>query len=227
MEAKIMSGLFPSEEQIPESYRVNFIQQTEYLVDGELRQWRGPFQEVVSPIWIVNESDAVPKVLGSYPLLDESAVLEVLDAAVRAYDNGKGVWPTMPVAERIRHLEEFTYRMKECRQEIVTLLMWEIGKSLPDAEKEFDRTVEYIRDTIFALKELDHTSSRFQIEQGIISQIRRAPLGVALCMGPFNYPLNETLATLIPALIMGNTVICKPPKLGTLFYRPLLPLVRK
>jgi len=41
-------------------------------------------------------------------------------------------------------------------------------------------------------------------------------------MGPFNYPLNETFTTLIPALIMGNTVIFKPPRLGVLLHRPLL-----
>ncbi len=60
------------------------------------------------------------------------------------------------------------------------------------------------------------------IEQGVLAQIRRAPFGVALCMGPFNYPLNETFTTLIPALLMGNTVIFKPPTLGVLLHRPLL-----
>jgi glyceraldehyde-3-phosphate dehydrogenase (NADP+) len=104
--------------------------------------------------------------------------------------------------------------------------MWEIGKALPEAEKEFDRTVDYIRDTIDALKDLDRVSSRFVIEQGVIGQIRRAPLGVVLCMGPFNYPLNETFTTLIPALIMGNTVIFKPPKFGVLLHQPLLEAFR-
>jgi glyceraldehyde-3-phosphate dehydrogenase (NADP+) len=41
-------------------------------------------------------------------------------------------------------------------------------------------------------------------------------------MGPFNYPLNETYTTLIPALIMGNTVVVKPPKFGTLSHQPIL-----
>jgi len=104
--------------------------------------------------------------------------------------------------------------------------MWEIGKSASDSEKEFDRTVQYIRDTVDALKELDRTSSRFTIESGIIGQIRRAPLGVVLCMGPYNYPLNETFTTLIPALIMGNTVVFKPPRLGVLLHRPLLEVFR-
>jgi glyceraldehyde-3-phosphate dehydrogenase (NADP+) len=100
--------------------------------------------------------------------------------------------------------------------------MWEVGKSLQDSEKEFDRTIKYINDTLAALKDLDRISSRFTIEEGIIGQIRRAPLVVVLCMGPFNYPLNETFTTLIPALVMGNTVILKPPKHGALLYAPLL-----
>jgi glyceraldehyde-3-phosphate dehydrogenase (NADP+) len=104
--------------------------------------------------------------------------------------------------------------------------MWEIGKSLKDSEKEFDRTVDYIVDTIDALKDMDRISSRFAIEEGVIAQIRRAPLGVVLCMGPFNYPLNETFTTLIPALIMGNTVVFKPAKLGVLLLRPLLECFR-
>ncbi len=73
------------------------------------------------------------------------------------------------------------------------MLMWEIGKSLKDSEKEFDRTIDYIMDTIDALKELDRRSSRFEIKDGIIGQIRRSPLGVVLCMGPFNYPMNEKM----------------------------------
>jgi len=108
----------------------------------------------------------------------------------------------------------------------VNLIMWEIGKNLPDSEKEFDRTVDYIRATIEALRDLDNSNSRFQVVEGTIGQIRRQPLGVVLCMGPYNYPLNETFATLIPALIMGNTVVFKPPKFGMLLFYPLLEAFR-
>lgn len=202
------------------------IHQKEYLVNGLIQTWDGPVQEVLSPVMISEGRDANPFLLGSYPLLTEKESLEVLDAAERAYSNGRGEWPTMPVEERIRHMELFVFKMTDKRQEIVRLLMWEIGKTLADAQKEFDRTVEYIRDTIEALKDLDRNSSRFVMEQGIMGQIRRAPLGVVLCMGPFNYPLNETFTTLIPALIMGNVVIFKPPKLGVLLHYPLLEAFR-
>src|SRR5262249_19608263 len=62
---------------------------------------------------------------------------------------------------------------------------------------------------------------------GTIGQIRRTPLGVVLCMGPYNYPLNETFATLIPAMIMGNTVVFKPPTFGVLLFKPLLEAFQK
>jgi glyceraldehyde-3-phosphate dehydrogenase (NADP+) len=45
-------------------------------------------------------------------------------------------------------------------------------------------------------------------------------------MGPYNYPLNETFALLIPALIMGNCVILKPARFGVLLLHPLLEAFR-
>ena len=164
--------------------------------------------------------------LGSYPVGGVEEAEEALSAAVAAYDEGRGVWPTMTVAERIACMQDFTNRMVARRGEIVHLIMWEIGKTHGDSEKEFDRTVDYIRATIEALKEVDNGNSRFLIVEGTIGQIRRTPLGVVLCMGPYNYPLNETFATLIPALIMGNTMVFKPPKFGVLLFEPLLEAFR-
>ena len=81
----------------------------------------------------------------------------------------------MTVEQRIGCIRKFVMMMQEQREIIVNLLMWEIGKSRADSEKEFDRTLDYINDTIEALKQLDRTSSRFTISQHIIAQIRRHP----------------------------------------------------
>ncbi|WP_336333669.1 NADP-dependent glyceraldehyde-3-phosphate dehydrogenase [Pseudomonas putida] len=224
---RLLDSLFPSAENIPETWRLGApLEQRDYLVNGELRRWDGPLATVRSPVWLKEGNDERQVVLGSAPLLDADTALTALDAAVQAYDKGRGAWPNMRVAERIQHVETFLARMREQRQAVVKLLMWEIGKNLKDSEKEFDRTCDYIVDTIDALKDLDRHSSRFELEQGTLGQIRRVPLGVALCMGPYNYPLNETFTTLIPALIMGNTVVFKPAKFGVLLIRPLLEAFR-
>jgi len=222
-----LNSIFVEEHEIPESYRLEReLHQQEYLSNGEMLPWTGAVHTVLSPICIKTPNGLERKVIGTYPLCNEKEAMEALDAAVTAYDNGRGEWPTMSVANRIKHVENFTHRIIEKKAEVVKLLMWEIGKSYADSVKEFDRTVEYIYATIDALKDIDRQSSRFSIEQGIVAQVRRSPLGIVLCMGPFNYPLNETFTTLIPALIMGNTILFKPPKHGTLLHYPLLEAFR-
>ena len=223
-----LTNIFVSETQIPEAFRLTAeLHQGEYLCNGQMKPWNGDRHTVLSPICIQTANGLERKVIGSYPLCTQNEANEALDAAVAAYNNGRGEWPTMSVAERIACVERFTHEIIEKKDEVVKLLMWEIGKSHGDSVKEFDRTIEYIYATIDALKDIDRQSSRFEIEQGIIAQVRRSPLGVVLCMGPFNYPLNETFTTLIPALIMGNTILFKPPKHGTLLHYPLLEAFKK
>ena len=206
---------------IPEAFRItSLIDQTTYLVSGELKSWKGETAEVYSTI--SSTEDYKPTLLGKIPQLGKVEALEALDSACDAYNKGQGQWPTMKVVDRIACMENFVTQMKTKRAEIVKLLMWEIGKNLPDSEKEFDRTVDYIYDTIEEYKQLDRRNAKFEKQEGVYAHIRRGPLGVVLCLGPYNYPLNETFALLIPALIMGNTVIFKPAKHGVLLISPLL-----
>lgn len=225
---KELEKMFVAENEIPAQYALAAeLHQRAYLVNGEMRAWNGKVHEVYSPICVRTENGLQRKLIGTYPVCTEKEAFEALDAAVAAYDNGRGQWPTMSVANRIQCVEKFIGKMREQKEAVVKLIMWEIGKSYTDSVKEFDRTVEYIYATIDALKDVDRDSSRFTIEQGIAAQIRRSPLGVVLCMGPFNYPLNETFTTLIPAIIMGNTLLFKPPKHGTLLHYPLLNAFRE
>lgn len=206
---------------IPETRQIKeVIHQKQYLIAGELRHWEGETTEVHSTISSTEEY--APTLLGSIPTMGEKEALEALDAACNAYDKGQGLWPTMKIKDRIACMENFVKQMETKREEVVKLLMWEIGKSEPDSYKEFDRTVEYIYDTIEEYKQLDRGAAKFHKHDGVYAHIRRGPLGVVLCLGPYNYPLNETFALLIPAIIMGNTTIFKPAKHGVLLITPLL-----
>ena len=149
---KNLKNIFPKESEIPSEFKVGkeFIQK-QYLIDGEIRTWGGDMQEVLSPISLKEKEGLKRKVLGAYPLLGEKESLEALKSSVAAYSRGKGKWPTLSVEDRIACVEDFMFKMKERREEVVRLLMWEIGKSLKDSRKEFDRTLEYIADTVNAL----------------------------------------------------------------------------
>jgi len=206
---------------VADTYKItDTIDQVEYLIDGELKKWKGNTSKIYSTISTTKEY--APTLLGSIPDMGEPEALDALEAATKAYSKGQGTWPTMQVKDRIECMEVFVGKMKAKREEIVKLLMWEIGKTLPDSQKEFDRTVEYIYDTIEDCKQLDRDAAKFHKHDGVYAHIKRGPLGVVLCLGPYNYPLNETFALLIPAIIMGNTTIFKPAKHGVLLITPLL-----
>lgn len=191
-----------------------------YLIDGKVLEWHGEVEKVYSPIWKQGANTGIE--IGACALQTEAEATAAVEAAARAYNNGMGQWPLMPVRERIEHVERYVVSMQQKRDEIVNLLMWEICKTKKDAQKEVDRTIQYIKDTINELKTLENNNSTFVINEGIIGHIRRAPLGIVLCLGPFNYPFNETYTTLIPALIMGNCVILKTPRTGVLCHTPTL-----
>ncbi len=216
------------EREIPKEFQITeLIHQNSYLVNGELVEWNGKTTEVYSSVHTINnKGEYAPTSLGSIPYMSETEAMSALSAAGNAFGKGQGLWPTMKVADRIACMENFVEQMKTKRAEVVKLLMWEIGKTLPDSEKEFDRTVEYIYDTIEDYKELDRNSAKFTKHGGVHAHIRRGPLGIVLCLGPYNYPLNETFALLIPAIMMGNTAIFKPAKHGVLLISPLLEAFR-
>ncbi|WP_157267857.1 NADP-dependent glyceraldehyde-3-phosphate dehydrogenase [Azohydromonas aeria] len=224
MDKTPLQQLFPSVREVPEAHRLHEpIHQRVSVLDGELVPWSGECRPVLSPVCLRQPDGSVRQAeIGSVPVMGVAQSDQALAAAVRAWDHGRGEWPTLRTAQRITCMQEFIGRMAAQRELVVRLIMWEIGKSLADARKEFDRTVEYVEATIAALKDLDNDGSRFVQAEGFAGQIRRTPLGVVLCMGPYNYPLNETFATLIPALLMGNTVVFKPPQYGTLLFAPLL-----
>lgn len=208
-------------ELVPVNFQIKEpLQYRHYLINGELVEWKGEFDNIYSTISSTEKYE--PTLVGSVPHLTQKQGLEALEAAASAYSKGKGLWATMRVKDRIAAMKKFAQQMATKRDEVVKLMMWEIGKSLTDSQKEFDRTVQYVYDTLEEYKKLDREAAKFEKAEGIYAHIRRGPLGIVLCLGPYNYPLNEAFALLIPALLMGNTAIYKPPKHGVLLLTPLM-----
>lgn len=88
------------------------------------------------------------------------------------------------------------------------------------AESEFDRTMKFCEKTIDHIKTSGEFGDGWDASNGQTRLfLSRAAIGVVLCLGPYNYPLNETYATLIPALLMGNVAILKLPTVGGLAHQ--------
>jgi glyceraldehyde-3-phosphate dehydrogenase (NADP+) len=156
--------------------------------------------------------------IGQMPQFDTPQALQVLYQAELAWKGGAGVWTQLSLAERCRAVEQFLVELAKKRDEIVEALMWEIGKNLPDAQAEFDRTVQFAESVIKMIRTDPEFAGGWQKIESTTAWVRRAAIGVILALGPYNYPLNETYATLIPALLMGNVVILKIPTVGGLVH---------
>src|SRR5690349_6738586 len=91
--SNFLENLFSAE--VPAAARIpDHNEQREYLVDGKLLVWEGDLAPVRSPVCVKTPKGFEQKVIGATPLLTSKESLAALDAAVRAYDLGRGVWPT-------------------------------------------------------------------------------------------------------------------------------------
>ncbi len=193
------------------------IVQTTYLVNWELREaWAT--ERISTPL-------TVEWTYGQAPSMTEEESLAVLASSKEAWNEWTGEWPMSSIPERVAAVRAFVEEMKTIREPVVTDLMYEIAKNKTDAEKEFDRTVEYIEktcDEALQFKPIYKTHPWW-----LKTRTDKMPLWETICMSPYNYPLNETFTTLIAALIMGNPVILKPARHGVLFRRHFAPLFQK
>ena len=160
-------------------------------------------------------------IIGQMPQFTSQQSLVTLQSAIAAWDGGSGTWPQLTLNQRIKAVQTFIHHLQSKRSEIVTALMYEIGKNKVDAESEFDRTIQFIKQVIEYIQSNTHSEfgSDWDASNGSTRLfMKRAAIGIILCLGPYNYPLNETYATLIPALLMGNIILLKIPTTGGLSH---------
>ena len=215
-------SLFPTAAEIPESARVRPEDHpARGLIDGQLFTPASRDQQL--PVYsrvAVRDGDALAQVrIGAEAAVGPVEVAAALAAAERAFGGGRGAWPSATADARIAAVEAFAARVADQADAIARILMWEIGKPLASARAEVTRSLDYIKDTIAELRGIDQATRLYTGVAGKTTHHARdvlRPLGTVLCVAPFNYPINEFLTTIIPALLMGNVVIAKTPRFGML-----------
>lgn len=189
------------------------------FIGGKKTAWEGALTDVTSPIF--DKATGRRSVIGSLPDMAEADAIESVNAAAAAWDKGQGEWPQMSLAKRIAAIEALFTELAKSRDAMIEALMWEIAKNAKDAAAEFDRTVTFVQAVIAELKKdptVGQGFAQWEEVSGVGVKVRRGPIGVMLGLAPFNYPLNEMYAMLIPALLMGNVAVLKLPAIGGLVH---------
>lgn len=154
------------------------------------------------------------EVIGSVPALS----LENINDAFLAAKNVQKQWEGLLINERIKFIEQWKQLIIENTDVLANLMVLEIAKGKKAAISEINRTIEYIDFTVneaYRIYPESYTGDAFNVKNKL-AIFSRVAKGVVLAISPFNYPVNLSLAKIIPALIMGNTVVFKPASQSSL-----------
>jgi aldehyde dehydrogenase (NAD+) len=157
---------------------------------------------------------ATEEVVASVP----AGTAEDVDAAVRAARAAARAWGATTAAQRLVPLTRLRDGLAARQQEIVATVVAELGSPVG-----FATAVQAALPLGVANSYLDILAGYEFTEQVGNSTVYAEPAGVVAAITPWNYPLHQVVAKVVPALAAGCTVVLKPaedtPLVARLFAR--------
>jgi acyl-CoA reductase-like NAD-dependent aldehyde dehydrogenase len=192
------------------------------FLDGPLRLYiGGEFIDTENRLTVLDPATGEP--LAEVPLADEREV----DQAVRAASAAFPGWRFTPPAQRARLMWLLADRLEEHAEEFATIEVLDNGKPLGEAKAvDIALTVELLRYYAGWATKIAGSIPPNSIP-GMLSMVRREPVGVVAAITPWNFPLLEVAYKLGPALAAGCTLVVKPSELAPLSTLRLMDLVHE
>jgi succinylglutamic semialdehyde dehydrogenase len=132
-----------------------------------------------------------------------------VDLAVDEAQRAQRDWALQPMETRIAAIRAFKAELEKRKDQIAKLISFEIGKPYKESLGEAGALLSKIDVTIEHGLELIK-SSKVDMPGGGTAEMHYRPIGVLAVIGPFNFPVHLSNGHIIPALLVGNTVILKP-----------------
>ncbi|KAH6976544.1 Aldehyde/histidinol dehydrogenase [Ilyonectria sp. MPI-CAGE-AT-0026] len=155
----------------------------------------------------VTRSNVNPSTLEENPQVPLSTPADV-DKAVVAATNAWPAWAETPWAERQNAIKAYTDALETHVDDFARMLVLEQGKPLQYARFEILASLKFLRG--FSEMTLPEEVIEETEEPYHKVSIRHAPLGIAVGIVPWNYPVFLSLGKIGPALLTGNVFILKP-----------------
>ncbi|MEE2870376.1 MAG: aldehyde dehydrogenase family protein [Pseudomonadota bacterium] len=140
--------------------------------------------------------------------LGEAADIDSAIAAATAAFTG---WSETPLATRLEYLEKLLALYQQRLPEIADAISREMGAPIGLASKaQAPAGMAHLNNAIEIARDFP-----FEETQGG-SVIRHEPAGVCALITPWNWPMNQIMCKLAPALAVGCTVVLKPSEFAAL-----------
>lgn len=167
------------------------------------------------------------KMISVYSPIDESVIGELqvvtekeIDAVIQKAAKAQKTWEETPLNQRVKIVHLAADWIRHFTDYLTSLLVTEIGKTHEEAKSEIVRTadlIDYFADEVQSLRGETLDSDNFPgFDKGRIALVERVAYGVIVAIAPFNYPVNLAASKIAPALLMGNSVVFKPPTQGAI-----------
>ncbi len=128
-----------------------------------------------------------------------------IDAAARAFES----WKRKPAAERAQFLFDAAARLRERRLEYDALLVYEVGKSWPEADGDIAEAIDFLE--FYAREALRYAQPQPVVPiEGEQNEMVYIPLGVGAVIPPWNFAGAIMIGMTSAAIVTGNTVVLKP-----------------
>ncbi|MCH7400048.1 CoA-acylating methylmalonate-semialdehyde dehydrogenase [Belliella sp. DSM 107340] len=150
---------------------------------------------------------ATQEVLGQVPLGIGTA--KDLDEAVKHANEAYLEWRNVPVMQRVQPLYKLKALLEQNQEEISKIITLECGKTIVESRAELQRAIENV-ETACATPTLIQSEFSENIARGVDEFMIRQPLGVCVCIAPFNFPGMIPFWFLPYAIACGNSFILKP-----------------
>jgi len=152
----------------------------------------------------INPADT-SDVVGNFQASSQEDGEQAIQAAQKAFDS----WRKTPPSKRASILYRAAGLLTERADQIARELTREEGKVLSASRKEVLRSASVLRYYAAEGQSLGG-GTYLQDDAGAIVYTVREPLGVAVVITPWNFPISIPTRKIAPALITGNTVVFKP-----------------
>src|SRR5256712_2868166 len=148
------------------------------------------------------------EVLGLVPLSAADEARRAVDVARAAYPG----WRSTPPPKRGAILFKAMALMDAEKDALARLLTREEGKTVKEWLGEIRRTINILEYIAAEGRRLGGQTIPSELPSNFCYTVRQ-PLGVVVCVTPWNFPVAIPVWKMAPALVSGNTVVFKPATL--------------
>lgn len=142
-----------------------------------------------------------------------SATQEDVERVIEIAVEGKRIWADTPIYKRAEVLLRFADLVEKNKKELSTISSSEMGKPIAQSEDEVDIVARLFRGYVEKIKHTYGKTMPDSAQPGVENDIlftKKEPLGIVVCLVPFNFPLELYAQKAAPALAAGNAIIAKP-----------------